>query len=271
MKVLCEIVEGYSNFKDIMDSIRYVSTSVSAMANPKDPIKPLIQTNPDLLIMSQGNFSPEVKAYCDKNKTKTIIFGDSPEKYADIIISKDPIDNVENNVVQKMLPNMFIKSMGSVQPHLQSEVSVLTNANTNDFYLEFLAKNYNVKIYGNKRINSYKYLGAITEGQRASILKSSRFVIDMGSFSYLDAIMIGAYPFIMTDMELPDTMTSFNNLNTLIECVDSINTVDYSEKLQIMQKELYDRNNITFTIAVLNKLNFIEEANKLQEIRGTLV
>jgi hypothetical protein len=274
MRVLCDDTTQDQFILKIIDCLRYTTKTINAMSDMTKTTSVLIQLSPNLIIFKQENITPEVKAYCDKNKVKIISVGDNNDKHGDFFISSNAslTHNGLGHIQKYQIPNLLMRNH-KPKDHLRSKISLISSNQTNDFYMQFLDKNYKMRFYGLKRIASPQYLGQIDDLQRGSILASSDINIDINSYTYIDAILLNCYPIIYTDMELPDTMSKFSSILELVNTIEYVenNPNDIKDKLHSMQKELFEKSNVVLTNNILNTLGFEKEAKALEELKESLI
>ena len=163
MKVLSENL-SYNIFHDLIKNLGKI-TNIAMINDTAQVAKALNEIGPDLVILSEQNMSGIVKAYCDKNNVKVICFSSQNEKNT----NADLTFNVSDDVSRANLEVLNFK-----EDTEKKDISVFVNHEGQKFLVDFLCKNYNVKIYGKVYINSPRYLGIPTELEKYEILNRSK-------------------------------------------------------------------------------------------------
>ncbi|MHA2343903.1 MAG: hypothetical protein ACXADW_18725 [Candidatus Hodarchaeales archaeon] len=234
--------------------------------------KALNEFQPDIVVLQSAAINTVVKAYCKKNNAKLICYGE-PVEDADINIVASQYLGAPNSYPDSPRPK--INSLTFKTDIDKTDISVFLNRQNESLIANYLAKNYNVKIYGNVKINSPKYLGIVSDQEKYDILNKSKIMIDLGSYDFHDAIFLGVYPIVYTDMELPEYFTTFNDLVSLTSQLDFAIEQDNKDQLDTNMKELTEQccqnNDVVFVINILNNLGFTTEANKLSNILNNIL
>jgi hypothetical protein len=248
MKVLCENNIRSLSFNNIIQNIQH-KYSIGVINDVKNTAKSLNDFQPDLLVLRAENIDSVVKAYCHKNNTKLISVGE--EEKGDITF---------NQATERPLPNL--KIIDFKENVDKTDTSVFINHPEFTFLANFLAKNYNVKIYGNVKINHPQYLGEITDVDFYEILNRSKFSVVFSPVNIYDSVLLDTYPIAYHPNQIESCKT-FNNLISLADCMDNI-LEDKSDIVTLKNQILRD-NSTTFTISVLERLGFYEEAGEFRQ------
>lgn len=255
MKVLCERIDSHI-CRNLVDSLKKIA-HIGVIENIDNIAKALNDYQPNLLILRAENISSVVQAYCQSNNVKLIGFGEGQK--ADIVFSKS------QDVLRPTLDVLSFKDT-SVD---KLDISVFVEDESQRLIADFLAKNYNVKIYGPIKINSPKYLGVPTDIEKYEILNKSKFFIDLGTYNLYDAILLGTYPIIYSNQHMAKEYKTFENLIALVEIMESLDDDNTKEivkdNLNTLTLEFKKQNSTTFTIDVLKALGFTSEIIKLEE------
>jgi hypothetical protein len=243
-----------------------------------DLLKALNQTKPSILFIKEENWSNAIKAYKNMNNCKVVMF-------ADKIL--DNVDyTVTNNISLAGTPNVHLdlvladlQVINFLDKTIEkTDVSIFINEDTDieTYMIDFLCKNYNVKIYGNKKINSPKYLGIPSDMEKIEILNQSKVVIDFGTYDYMNAILLGCYPMVYTNTEVPLDFTPFSNLVSLDEAMsyitDDSNAEDIKNKLASLYGHFLQRDNYLSGLTdIFNTLGYTKETQTLFEIKGDII
>ena len=252
-------------------NLSYVSETAQ-LQKPEEIVKALNEFKPELLILHSSIVDSVVKAYCKKNNAKLIQYGE-PSNDADINIVLNDYINHPNSYPDSPKPQLEVSSFKSDCE--KTDISVFINREEESGLANFLASNYNVKIYGDVKISSPKYLGMVTNQEKYEILNKSKAIVDLGSYNFHDAILLGAYPIIYTDMELPDYFTNFNNIVSLSSQMDFFNDPSNESVLAsnmiALTSQCYRNNDISFVISVLNHIGLTEQAGQLTDILNNIL
>jgi len=220
--------------------------------------KALNEFKPNILILREENITDVIRAYRDKYNLKIIAYGSTyPEcPYADLTLQTNldyPLTNLDVLTYREDVE--------------KTDVSVFVNDPIFAFLAEFLAKNYNVKVYGSVKINSPKYLGHTTDVEKYEILNKSKQSIVFNLVDMHESITLGAYPIAYSTSKL-DTIKTFDNMISLMSCMEFVSDELHNSKLiedllSDLQNKQLEHNSLTFVIDTLQTLGFKEEANKL--------
>lgn len=259
MKVLCENNIDFNIFRNLMDNLKKIA-NIATIGDMNNIAKALNEFQPDLLLLKTESITGVVQAYVNKNNVKVIGFGDmkNADVVADIVFPKS-LDILKPNID-------VVRFKEDVDKH---DISVFIHNPEQAFMADFLAKNYNVKIYGRFKINSPRYLGAYNDIEKYEIINKSKFLIDFGSYDLYDAILLDTYPIIFTNYNVAEQYKCFDNIVSLMECMeyieDQTNSSEINDKLNKLQNEFYKENSFTFTIDTLYQLGLEEQAKKLED------
>jgi len=254
MRVLTENL-NYNIFNDLLTNLKKVSTT--AVINDIPQIaKALNDFKPQLLILKEENINSVVKAYCDKNNVKIICFGSTyPENKDADITFQTHLD----------IPRANLDVLTFKEDIDKDDVSVFVNDEKQRFATDFLSKNYNVKIYGNIKIDNPRYLGMPTELEKYEILNRSKVSIVFNLKDAFDSILLDTYPIVAGPEGFE--FTTFNNIISLIEQIDDILiNNNLKAKVNYLKSKLISANSLTFTIDTLQQLRFKEQVFELNNI-----
>ena len=241
-------------------------------------LKALNETSPTILFITKENWTSAVQAYRNINKCKVVMFAD------EILTNVD--FTVTNNIDLLGTPNvhldLVLADLG-IMSYLdrdveKTDISMFVNENTDipSYMVDFLCQNYNVKVYGDKKINSPRYLGIPDYIEKIEILNKSKVIIDFGTYDYMDAILLGCYPVVYTNTSVPAEFTSFDNMITLDEAMSYITDEENQEVIKDKLSSLYGHflqtnNYLIALIEMLNNLGYVEQTKKLFEIKGEII
>lgn len=276
MKVLCENVNDYLFFSYIVNTISILPEVSIAMLHDKNQLmQALNHVNPKLILLNHSSVTAEVKAYKYKYKAKLIVFGDHIDPEYDFIITKNMFNQKDNIVTDKVLANFNIIKNTYYDEKLSSLLTIMTGPNTKENLIDIVAKNYNVKIFGNKRINSPRFLGKINPEQRNTILKSSKYLLDFGTYDYLDSSLLGGLPIIYTNSETPDYVYKFWDMVSLIQVLDylldPINELEIENKRKEFYNNVIENTSLDLTCKILKELDFVKQSNDLLNIKKEIL
>ena len=241
-------------------------------------LKALNEIKPNILFITKDDWSSAVKAYKDINNCKVVMFADEILDNVDFTITNNiSLVNMLNTHLDLVLADLQIMQFLDKSVD-KTDISIFINQDTDidTYIIDFLCKNYNVKIYGNKKINSPRYLGIPSEMEKIEILNKSKFVIDFGTYDYLNAILLGCYPVVYTNIEVPLEFTPFSNLVSLDEAMnyitDDSNTENIKSKLSSLYGHFLQSNNYLDALTqILNTLSYTEEIQNLLKIKGDII
>jgi len=275
MKVLCENNMNYGAATNLINCLNRVA-HVAVLGDATNMAKALNEFKPDLLLIKSQNVDAVVNMYCKQNNAKVVAFGDSDvNPYADMVftnnvnLAKDQ-DKVFIDVPLSDL-NVLNRRDISVEK-LDTSIFVSSNIN-NTCLVDFLCRNYNVKVYGDVKIKSPKYLGKVTVDEKIEILNQSKFVIDFGTYDYINGLLLEAYPILYTENETSSQYVKFDNMISLIDTLEYVyNNEDIvQQNLLSLKNEFMLNSNYDLTIGLLNKLNFDKEAQTLTNIKEDII
>lgn len=271
MKVLCENINDYLFYSYIVNTISILpGTSMAVLHDKNQLMQALNELNPKLILLNHSSVTPEVKAYKYKNKAKLIVFGDHIDPEYDLIISRN-MYNANNILTDKVLANFNIIKNTYYDSRLSSLISIMTGSNTKENLIEIVAKNYNVKIFGNKRINSPRFLGKINPEQRNIILKSSKYILDFGTYDYFDSVLLGGLPIIYTNSDTPDYVYKFWDMVSLIQVIDylldPVNELEIENKRKEFYNNVIENTSLDLTCKILKQLDFTKQSDELLKIK----
>ena len=253
MKVLCENNIDFNIFRNLMDNLKKIA-NIATIGDMNNIAKALNEFQPDLLLLKTENITGVVQAYVKKNNVKVISFGEDQKKDADMTF----LTNVD-------IPRANLDVLEYKNNVDKIDISVFMNHERQRSFAEFLCQNYNVKVYGNIKINSPKYLGNISVIEKYEILNKSKISITFSGLDFYDSVLLDTYP-IVFNTEKSDIFSSFNNLISLSECLDNVINNNISYDIDILKNNIKNDNSLTFTINTLQQLGFQEETLKLNKI-----
>ena len=235
MKVLLEISDAPYTAKIFINNLKEVA-NIAEIKDKSQIAKALNEFKPDLLILKKENINATVKFFCDDNNVKII-----------------DLDSFENKIVPIIGVTRFKEEVD------KKDISILANNPNQKLFVDFLSKNYNVKVYGQK-INSPRYLGQLTMIEKYEVINKSKVCIVFNEIDEYESVLLDT-PTIMYNRD-------FDNIISLIECIDNMSVTELLNK-----KEYYKENNdIALSINILSELDFKEEAKQLEIIlKETLV
>lgn len=256
MKILSENLD-YNTYQSFLQCMPRLG-NLAVIADMNNLAKALNEFNPDILLLRTENINEVVKAYCAKNRTKVIAFGEPSEQlnnFVDLIISRSS-DFIRANMDILTYKEKIEKT----------DISIFLGNPEYLFFTEFLCKNYNVKAYGPIKVNSPKYLGNPIDVEKYEILNRSKACICFHPQDAYDSILLNVFPIMYNPVHNVDIKT-FNNLISLISCMDELLENDSDKMIYNTLKDLHSKvlsfNNMTLVIDILKTLGFQKEANGL--------
>ena len=265
MKVLYQ--DNLGNTSQYFKKYLAYTGEAALLQNTSEIAKALNQFKPNLLILKSEIIDNTVKAYCKKNEAKIISYG-KPNNNADINIVINEYLGAANSYPDAPKPQLdILKFKDNCK---KTDISVFIGRDKEIFLANFLDKNYNVKIYGNVKIQSPRYLGMITDQDKYEILNKSKIIIDLGAYHFHDAILLDTYPLIYTSMDVPHYFNKFDNLVSLTSQMEFLTDKENRSMLDSnmihLKNQCYKYNDLSFVISVLKSLNFKEESTILENI-----
>jgi hypothetical protein len=243
MKILCQNVQ-HNNFRLLANNLQ-VNNEFAVIQNMNEIAKALNDFVPNLILLESKYINGLVKAFCDKHGVKIIAFGETAIDHADIFIS---------TTTELSLADMTTLNYKDNVDKL--DISVFLDHDKERLYVDFLCNNYDVKSYGNIKINSPKYLGILEPIDKYEILNRSKVsVVFDKQYKYMSALL-DCYPIVHGE--------DFNNIISLMDKLDNLG--DIQHKLNDIKKEAVKDSSLSYTIEILNKLGFLSEAQYLNEI-----
>ena len=272
MRTLCQSNLPYQSASAFYKNLSVVS-EVAIMNDMSQLEKAMLEFKPDLMLLDCEHITPSVKAFCSKNKTKLIGFGND-NNGVDILITKEisVLHNGDNILLDVKFPTLELLTYRDRSID-KKDISVFVNDSSYTFIVDFLCKNYNIKVYGGLKINSPQYLGIPSEIDKYEIYNKSKYVIDFSSQSQADTVLLDAYPIIQSDVILDDRVLSFNTLIDLVSIMDTISEEgsydSLSTKLESLKQDMINNSDVDFTDNFLSRLGF--NTQDLKEEKGELL
>lgn len=267
MRTLCQSNIPYQSAAAFYKNLSVVS-EVGIVNEISNLEKAMLDFKPDLILLECQNITPEVKAFCAKNNTKLIGFGND-ETSVNLLITKDPalLERSEKVFLDVRFPCLEVLSYRDKSVE-KTDISVFSDTPENKFVVDFLCKNYNVKVYGKLKVNSPKYLGIPTEVEKYEIYNKSKFVLDFSGNTQVDTVLLDAYPIIASDIDLDDRLLSFDSLVGLISIMDMAADPpeDLDSKLQSLKDEMVQSSDVDFVDKFLSQIGF--NTNDLKVEKG---
>lgn len=266
MKSLCQPNIPYQSALAFYKNLNFIS-EVGIINEITNLEKAMLGFKPNLMLLECQYITPEVKAFCAKNNTKLIAFGEN-ENFVDMLITKNNslIETSEKIFLDVKFPSL--EMLGYRDRSIQkTDISVFADVDMHKFIVEFLCKNYNVKVYGKLKINSPRYLGIPTEVEKYEIYNKSKFVIDLTGSSQVDTVLLDTHPIIASDIDFDDRILSFNDLVSLISIMDVTNDPpkELDVKLQSLKNDMIQNSDIDFVDKFLSQLGFNTNNLKVQK------
>lgn len=258
MKVLAESNLNYNIAHNLIPNLRKVG-NVGVANDITNIAKALNDFQPNIVILKEENITNVVKVYCKKNNVKIISFGESENKDADITF-----------LTSADIPRANLEVLEYKNHADKTDISVFVNHEGQKLFAEFLCKNYNVKVYGNIKINSPRYLGHISITEKYEILNKSKISIAFNGLDFYDSVLLDSYP-IVFNTERSNMFSSFNNLISLSKCLDDVINNNITYDINSLKNNIKHDNSLIFTINILQQLGFKQQALKLNEILEEIV
>ena len=221
------------------------------------------EVQPDLIFLHTSQLDTTFNILCQEFNFKYILIGDEePPKN----INKTPCikltqSSFGSNTIQiKPIARVVQIHNGSYKKDMESEILINTTNTPIDqtFYTvaKYLVNNYRTKIVGENKVDLHNYLGKVTAYERADFIKSSRIVIDMGSFDSWDAAYLKIPP--LSTNFIDENILQFNNFKLLKSNIDTLLNTEKVRTKYIEKCYTAVCNNNTsyhFTAEIFNKID----------------
>ena len=167
----------------------------------------------------------------------------------------------------------MIGHIGSPTPeeHLKTDLLCITDyildLDKVMWAIDFLCENYNIKIFGTKRINIPHYLGQIDYTTKAASLASTTVYVDLDGESWYDAAWLGKQCVSISK----ECFNSFKDTKTLKNNVDK--ALGVTPEKNSAEIKLIAKNKTYFEITneILSFFNLTEQRNQLTEKKRELI
>ena len=221
--------------------------------------KPIIdvfdEIRPDLVFLHESQLDGAFNILCREFNFDYVLVGSRdypqiPKKPAAVITSENFMDNfTDQENVMTLLPAAKVTEIHAAQKleELESEVLIITGVVPNTEAVldsvRSLCHTYRTKIIGEAPVPIPNYLGKVNMFERANFIKSTKVLVDFGSYDYLDAsylktpAILGRPPLrglgsVKTFSDIPTLMALVKNL-----LVDEKGKKEYSRKISTHVRE----------------------------------
>ena len=179
MKILTQNIQSNS-FRSLANNLQ-MNNEFAVVNDINNLAKALNDFMPHLLILEPQNVTGLVKAFCDKNNVKIIAFGNNRVEDVDLFISD-----------QQGFAELSVLSYKTDDDKI--DVSIFLDDASQQLYASFLCQNYNVKSYGQAKLNSPKYLGVPTSVEQFEVLNKSKLSVVFNEQDKYASALLGCCP-----------------------------------------------------------------------------
>ena len=201
--------------------------------------KPVIdvfdEIHPDLVFLHESQLSEAFNIVCKEFNFDYVLVGSRdypkiPKKPAALITSENFMHNFTNqDNVMTLLPAAKVTEIHAAQKleELESEVLIITGVvpHTEPVLdsMRSLCHTYRTKVIGEAPVPIPNYLGKVSMFERANFIKSTKVLVDFGSYDYLDAAYL-KIPAILGQPPLPGLgeVKTFSDIPTLMAQVERL-------------------------------------------------
>ena len=223
--------------------------------NVKSMIDLFDELQPDLIFLHEQILRPEINIVLEEFDFRYVLACGRPNdqltRRPDVVLTNKEatiaFDPSYKTLVTEPVADTISMHLSEYDKRCESDILMFTHPNiqfTDNLIAmtEYLCHNYRTKIVGNGPIDSYHYLGRVTPAERASFIKSTKLVVDFGSYEFLDASSAKIPSVIFTpppeaQSPLSSSFRSFLTLKELKDHVESLLSTDsdyesYSQSCQ---------------------------------------
>jgi len=225
-------------------------------------IKPMIdlcdELQPDLIFLHEQILRPEINMVLEEFDFRYILACHTPNEQLhrrpDVVLTNKEaagvIDPSYKTLVTSPVSDIISMHLSQYDERLVSDILIITPPSiqfTDNLIamIEYLCHNYRTKIIGDGGCDSYYYLGRVSVSERASFIKSTKLVVDFGSYEFLDASAAKIPSVILTPAPearspLSSSFRSFLTLKELKSHVEKLLPIDndYKDYSQSCHEEL---------------------------------
>jgi len=158
------------------------------------------ETKPDIVIAPYEKFATQEMSIAASRypNARLVAIGQPSETEGGaephLIVAKGPTEGIPSIEFEE---GAIIGNLGrpSKQEHLKADLLCMTDGIEDhqkaNPILDFLCENYNIKIFGNQKVNFPNYLGSIDKTTYAEALASTMVYVDLDGASWHDAAWLG--------------------------------------------------------------------------------
>jgi len=237
-------------------------------------VKPLIdlfdEIWPDLIFLHEQILRPEINLVLEEFDFRYVLACGGPNDHLhrrpDVVLTHKEatgaFDPSYKTLVSSPVADAISMHFSEHDERVESDILIITNPQiqfTDNLIAmtEYLCHNYRTKIIGSGTVDNYHYLGAVSPAERASFIRSTKLVIDLGSYEFLDAACakVPSLIFMGSQMESPPSIfSSFRSFLTLKELKTHVEDLlstddDYKAYSQSCYEELLGHRATTFHAA----------------------
>lgn len=207
------------------------------------------EIDPDVVFIHENQLDAAFNIVSKEFDFKYVLVGsqerDDIEKRPDVVITTSAFQqnfSSSDNIVS-LLPAAKVTQVhsGKKEESLESEVLIITGVvpNTGPVVdsMRCLSQKFNTKIIGDKPVPLPNYLGKTSIFERANFIKSSKLLVDFGSYDYLDAAYLHVPVLFGQDvLDGLGNVKTFNDIPSLLEQTqyllkNSEEAEEYAEKM----------------------------------------
>ena len=236
--------------------------------------KMLEDKKPNLLIYGQEANMNGIEHVKQKLPRLALVYlGDYPtyKMVADLVIGKSctrrTMDLPTNLYDTTNLPS------GSKRPSMSCKMSCFTDSigqdmvnSISDIIASLLERK--VRFFGNIKLDSYQYLGNVTDQERADIIKSTDIYVDLTGDYWHKSVILGTIPIVLSDVEITGINT-FTNKETLSQAIEATSQGSYD--LTVAREEIVKNTGFDLCASMFSALGAEEARDSVLKFKEKFV
>ena len=230
--------------------------------------------NPELVIYGQEANMNGLKHIKERfPNTGLVYLGDNPSDdiLANLILGKS--SNRSSLEIPSNLYDVTNLPSGVKRPNMSCKICCFTDfidqkiASSIPDIMSYLFEK-NVRFFGNVKMDSYHYLGVVTEQERSDIIKSTDIYIDLSGDYWHKSVMLGTIPIVLSSIKIPGINT-FTNKETLIQAID--NTIQGHCSLSFAREEVVNNTVFDFCAEMFSILGAEKAKDSVLQFKETFI
>ena len=237
------------------------------------------ELHPDVVFIHENQLDAAFNIVSKEFDFKYVLVGskepEGVEKYPDVIVTTSSFKENFSSPSQtiSLLPAAKVTQIhsGKKDDSLESEVLITTGVvpNTGPVInsIQALCHKFNTKIIGDEPIPLPNYLGKTSMFERADFIKSSKVLVDFGSYDYLDAAYLGVPSlFGQNILEGLGSVKTFRDIPTLLQQTQDIldNPEQAQEYAKLMREHITESHTYYHrTASLFSKMGIKDVADSL--------